>query len=264
MNIALVQNAPRLHAVQENLDTVERMIDGHEADLFVLPELFASGYLFDSREQLAGFAEELGHGLVQDTLQRWAKEHDAAFCAGLVEREGDAIYNSAVVIAPEGRLTHYRKLHLFYNEKKIFDPGNLVPPVTEWRGARLGVMICFDWRFPETARSLAIDGADVILHPSNLVMNLCPAAMVTRAIENGVFIFTANRSGRDELGDTVLQFHCGSQAVDPQGKVLGTIDEDEEGVLVVEIDPTRARNKLATETNDLLADRRTKFYHLGE
>ena len=264
MRIALLQNAPHLHAVQENLDAVEKLLDGHEADLFVLPELFATGYLFEDRQQLAGFAEELGHGLIQDTLQRWAKEYDAAFCAGLVEREGEGIYNSAVVIAPEGRLTHYRKLHLFHNEKEIFDPGNLVPPVVEWRGARLGVMICFDWRFPETARSLAIDGADVILHPSNLVMDLCPAAMITRALENGVFIFTANRAGHDELGETVLQFSCGSQAVDPTGKVLGRIDEDEVGVLVVDIDPARARDKLATETNDLLADRRTEFYHLGD
>ncbi len=262
MNIALVQNAPRLHAVQENLDAVEALLDGHRAELFVLPELFATGYLFRDRQQLAGFAEELDHGPIQDTLRRWAKEHDAAFCAGFVERDGDALYNSAVVVGPEGRIAHYRKLHLFHNEKKIFDAGNLAPPVAPWRNARLGVMICFDWRFPETARSLALDGADVILHPSNLVMDLCPAAMITRALENGVFIFTANRAGCDELDGTTLRFRCGSQAVGPGGKVLGQIQEEEEKVLVVKIDPARARDKHATPANDLLEDRRPQYYHL--
>lgn len=260
MRVGIIQNTPEFGEHQRNLDAVERQMADHEADLWILPELFASGYLFLDREELRTAAEPLGSGLVQDRLLHWARERDAAFCAGWAEIDGDKIYNAASLIAPEGRLAHYRKLHLFHTEKEIFDPGDTTPPVAEWRGVRCGIMVCFDWRFPETARSLALAGADLILHPSNLVLKVCPPAMVTRALENGIFAFTANRGGQDERGGQKLVFHCGSQAVAPDGEVLGGIAAGVEGVLIVEIDATRARDKSVTELNDLMGDRRPEHY----
>ncbi len=260
MRVGILQNSPIFGKRDQNLDAVERQLAQHEADLWVLPELFASGYLFLEREELRDASEALGEGVIQERLARWAKERDAAFCAGFAEDDGDRIFNAASLIGPQGRLAHYRKLHLFHTEKQVFDPGDAAPPVAEWRGARCGIMVCFDWRFPETARSLALEGADLILHPSNLVLRVCPPAMITRALENGIFAFTANRGGMEERGGHRLVFHCGSQAVAPDGEVLGTIEAGGDGVLIVEIDPTVARDKSVTEANDLLGDRRPEHY----
>jgi predicted amidohydrolase len=261
MRVGIIQNTPVFGERDRNLDAVERQLDQHLAELWVLPELFASGYLFLDRGELDAAAEPLGGGPVQDRLRRWAEERDAAFCAGFAERDGEKIYNAASLIGPQGRLAHYRKLHLFNTEKLVFDPGESAPPVAEWRGVQCGIMICFDWRFPETARSLALDGAELILHPSNLVLRVCPPAMITRALENGVFTVTANRGGRDDRGEQSLVFHCGSQVVAPDGEVLGSIEPGGEGVLIVEIDAARARDKAVTALNDLIADRRPEHYH---
>lgn len=263
MRVGIVQSTPQFGEIQRNLDEVEQLIGSHDVDLWVLPELFASGYLFLSREEAEGLSEVLGEGPVSKAMLRWAQAHDAAICAGIAERDQGKLYNSALLVHAGGILASYRKLHLFHGEKDIFDRSNTPPPVVEWRGARLGIMICFDWRFPETARSLAVDGADLILHPSNLVLSLSPPAMVTRAQENAVFIFTANRGGVDDRGSQRLEFLCGSQIVDPKGKVLGNIAAGEKGVLVVEIDPLLARDKSVAERNDLLADRRPEHYHLN-
>ncbi len=262
MRVGIVQSTPEFGEIQRNLDEVEQLMESHEAELWVLPELFASGYLFLNRKEARELAEPLGEGLISKAMLRWARTHDAAICGGIAERDEDKIYNSALLVHPGGTLASYRKLHLFHGEKDVFDLSHTPPPVAQWREAKLGIMICFDWRFPETARSLAIDGADLILHPSNLVLSSSPSAMVTRALENGVFIFTANRGGVDDRGSKRLEFLCGSQAVDPKGEILGKIPPGGKGVLVVDIDPALARDKSVAERNDLLADRRPEHYHL--
>jgi len=121
-------------------------------------------------------------------------------------------------------------------------------------------MICFDWRFPEVARLLALRGAEVIAHPSNLVLPYCQDAMITRSIENRVFTVTANRTGSESVDGTTLRFTGRSQIVSPKGERLAAMDETEEGVRIVTIDPTAARDKRATPRNDLFADRRTDLW----
>ncbi|MFO0767873.1 MAG: nitrilase-related carbon-nitrogen hydrolase [Nitrospiraceae bacterium] len=98
------------------------------------------------------------------------------------------------------RLGCYRKTHLFFEETLFFDPGDSGFQVWDVGGAKVGVMICFDWFYPESARTLALMGADIIAHPSNLVLPHCPDSMVTRCLENRVFSITANRIGRARLG----------------------------------------------------------------
>jgi predicted amidohydrolase len=122
------------------------------------------------------------------------------------------------------------------------------------------MMICFDWFFPEAARSLALLGADVIAHPSNLVLPYCPDAMPTRCLENRLFAITANRVGSESRGKERLTYIGLSEVVDPKGKILyRASDKNEEGH-VVEIDPTLARDKSLNRYNHLLKDRRDRFY----
>jgi predicted amidohydrolase len=229
--VAILQFAPRFGEIEANLDHVESMLAGLSTDIVVLPELFASGTWFENAVQLGALVETTG-----------------------------AIYNSAMLVGPDADLIHYRKLHLFSEEKRWFTPGDRALKVVEFRGARLGLMVCFDWRFPETARSLAFLGADLILHPSNLVLPWCPDAMITRALENNVFIATSNRSGNDHHGDDSLHFIGRSQIVAPDGERLGQLRESGEGILEVEIQPALAREKSVNQYNDLFADLRPEFY----
>ena len=122
-------------------------------------------------------------------------------------------------------------------------------------------MICFDWRFPETARSLALQGAEIIAHPSNLVLPHCPQAMITRCLENRVFAITADRVGDESrVPKEFLQFIGQSQVVDPDGKILVRASETEEEVCIVEIDLEKAREKFLNPKNDIFKDRRPDLY----
>ena len=265
MNVTLLQYDPHYLNVQENLDRVEALLEDIDADLVVLPELFATGYFFKSRDGLEQVVEPVPEGPTTRRLETWARTSGATFVAGLAERAGGRFYNSAVVVAPEGYVGTYRKVHLFYEEKLYFTPGDLGFPVFDVRdraGAayRLGVMICFDWYFPEAARSLALGGADVVAHPSNLVRKDCPRAMPIRALENHVFTATANRIGRESNGEETLTFVGQSLICDPKGEVLAQAGRAETAWVTAAIDPTAARDRQITAHNHLLGDRRPAAY----
>lgn len=265
MRAAYLQFAPAYLDVDANLQAVASQIQSIEADLIVLPELFTSGYFFQSREDLARVAEPIPEGRSTQALRDWAASLDATLVAGLAEREGDRFYNSALVVRPTGTVHTYRKVHLFYEETTLFEPGDRgfrVFEVTTREGQpyRLGVMVCFDWYFPEAARTLALRGADVIAHPSNLVLPHCPDAMPVRARENHVFTITANRHGEEEKEGETLTFIGMSEVCDPSGTILRRAGESTDEVGVVEFDPHEARDRRLNEHNDVLGDRRPETY----
>jgi predicted amidohydrolase len=263
MKVGFVQNNPPFGEVENNLENVVRVLAGKTADLFVLPELFTTGYQFTSRKEALGLAETIPDGRTTQALIALAKQINAVIVAGIAEREGDAVYNSAVMVGPDGFVGSYRKAHLFDTEKDIFLPGNTPFKVFDLGFARVGMMICFDWRFPETARTLALQGAELIAHPANLVLQHCPEAMITRCLENGIFIATADRVGREErIPGHPLKFMGQSQVVDPLGNVLYRASLDLEEVHVVEIDIGLARNKCLNPNNDIFEDRREDLYRL--
>lgn len=260
MRVGFIQNKPAFGSIQKNLDRVEELLDRHSADLFVLPELFATGYQFKDKEESRSFAEQVPGGLTTNALTALAKKTNAFIIAGLAEADENHVYNSAVIIGPNGYIGKYRKLHLFDTEKLCFDSGNLPLQVFDIANAKVGVMICFDWRFPETARTLALLGADLIAHPSNLVLAHCPQAMITRCLENRVFAVTADRVGSEErMG--ALKFIGQSQVVDPDGNILVRASKTEEEVQIVEIDLEKARDKYLTPHNHIFKDRREDLYH---
>ncbi|MEA3408892.1 MAG: nitrilase-related carbon-nitrogen hydrolase [Candidatus Eisenbacteria bacterium] len=262
MRAGVVQFRPEFGNIEGNLKTLLSMIESEEADLFVLPELALSGYIFESREEALSFSQVPG-GEEFEGVARLAGEKGATIVLGFAERAGERLYNSSIMISPDGTTSVYRKVQLFCEEKSIFDPGDRSPAVVDVAGVRLGMMICFDWIFPEIARTLALKGVDILCHSTNLVLPFCQDAMVTRCIENRVFALTSNRVGTENRAGQELTFTGRSQVVTPKGEILTRADVVGEGVFVVDIDPMVARNKAITDVNDVLGDRRPGLYELG-
>jgi predicted amidohydrolase len=166
-----------------------------------------------------------------------------------------------VVVGPSGFIGCYRKTHLFFEETLFFTPGDTGFQVWDIGPAKIGVMICFDWYYPEAARTLALKGAEIICHPSNLVLPDCPDSMPVRCRENRVFAITSNRTGSEARGGKdQLTFIGNSEVVAPRGAILHRAPRDQEELCIVEIDPADARNKALTLYNDLLRDRRESLY----
>jgi predicted amidohydrolase len=241
------------------------------AKLVVLPELVASGYAAD-RERLLDVAEPLD-GPAVAAWTELARRRDGWVAGGLCERDGDSLFNSAVLVGPEGVELHYRKLHLFREEKLAFEPGDLGLPVAELPFGKVGLCICYDLRFVETLRILALEGAEIVCVPTAWIAGfdtekwdsrgLAPQAAnaILQANLNQVFVACASqagpRGGWEMLGSSVL--------IDPRGKVaLGPLPGEEDDLALAEIDLDQVA---AAQTRDELitprADRRTDVYGLA-
>jgi predicted amidohydrolase len=260
MKVGFIQFEPVFGQIDANLATVERLLLNVDAELVVLPELFASGYVFTSREEAGSLAEEIPGGRTVELLGNIARQKNIHIVAGVCEKESNRLFNSAVLISPDGWRGTYRKIHLFNEEKLWFEPGDEGLKVFDIGACRIGIMICFDWFFPEAARILALQGAQIICHSANLVLPFCQAGMVTRCLENQVFAITANRTGREKRGGRDLLFTGKSQITSPQGKILSRAGCATEEVGVVDIDVQTADNKNINSYNHLFADRRVDCY----
>jgi predicted amidohydrolase len=259
--IALVQFKPIRKDVQANITKLRRLLDGITADLIVLPELSNTGYLYETSRDLAVHAEPNdGNGAFLQALIGLAGAVKGMIISGYAEVDDGLLFNSAIAVSSDGVIHNYRKIHLYADEKLLFQPGDHKFTVTNWSGVKVGIMICFDWIFPEAARSLALAGAQIIAHPANLVLPYCQNAMITRSIENKVFTITANRIGNEQIRNTQLTFTGVSQMTTPSGKILYRGPKDKETVHITEIDPQQALNKKISERNDLFSDRRPVFY----
>ena len=256
MEVGFVQFNPVLGDVDGNIQKASHLLSGVDADLIVLPELFNTGYAFRGRDDVERVAEEVPDGETTKALISLSKRKDVCIVAGLAEKDGGKLYNSAIVVDKKF-VGAYRKVHLYATEKKFFARGDefKVFPV---RGIKLGVMICFDWYFPESMRTLALAGAELIAHPANLVMPYCPDAMVTRCLENRVWAVTADRIGREEK----LSFIGRSQVTSPKGEVVYRASADKEEVKVFAIDISLARDKNLNPYNHIFEDRKTSAYKL--
>lgn len=251
MRVGFVQIDSKLFDVEGNIDRVFQLIGKNRMDLLVLPELFNTGYNFRSRREVARVAESVPGGATTHALKDYSKRHGTTIVAGVAERKGQSLYNSAVVVRDGKYLGAYRKIHLFYNEKKFFKPG------AEFKVfGKIGVMVCFDWYYPESARTLMLKGAELIAHPSNLVLPHCPEAMKTRALENMIYAVTADRVGV-ERG---LRYVGQSQIVNPRGRIIYRASQTKEECVVRNIELALAHDKAVTPKNDLLNDRAPRTY----
>jgi len=263
MLVGFIQNNPAFGEVGHNLSKIESLLSKYTADLMVLPELFSTGYHFLNQKEALNFSEPIPEGPTTQSLIRICDKNKTTIIAGIAEQDENRSYNSAVIVGPSGYIGKYRKIHLFGTEKNCFDQGDLPLKVFDIGFARVGIMICFDWRFPETARTLALSQADLIAHPSNLVLPHCPQAIITRCLENRIFIVTANRVGTEErIPNYPLNFIGQSQVVDPDGSIIYRASEKEEEIKIVTIDIKKSRNKSINSSDNLFKDRRPDLYRL--
>jgi 5-aminopentanamidase len=245
MLCGVAQTEPRLGEPARNLEACLSRLEGAAAagcELVVLPECAMSGYMFGSEEEAARFAESIP-GPSVEALERACALLGLHCVAGLLERDGSRLRNSAVLVGTEGLVGRYRKTHLpFLGVDRFVSPGDEPPEVFETPLGRIGIEICYDLRFPELTRTLALRGAEVVVHPTNWPAAVRPLADFltrARAAENRVYLLTANRVGR-EGG---VEFFGKSQVVDPSGTRLVEVGEDREELVVAEIDPAEAREK---------------------
>lgn len=257
LKIAQIQFNPRVGELERNQKRVAELLSQtNDARLVILPELANSGYNFLNRKQAYLLANTVEESKFVDMLVETTRKQNKYIISGFHEREGDELYNTSLFISPKGDINKYRKIHLFMNEKQIFSIGNLGLPVFEFEGYKLGMLICFDYLFPEVWRIMALKGADIIAHPSNLVSYKAFRVVPAQAVINRFFIFTTNRIGTERE----ISFSGRTFAVDPEGGLVAEASVAKEEILFTEIDPLQARNKMLTEKNHVLDDRFPEEY----
>ncbi|MBK6766658.1 MAG: acyltransferase [bacterium] len=262
MILGIVQTHPVFGDITGNQIQIERLMGDRQADLWVMPELALTGYEMRGRKESLELSEELPAGPTTKWLAQLCRDRNCYIVIGLVEREGQKVYNSSVFMGPKGIIGRYRKVHLFDKEVERFDPGDLPFDVFDIGIARVGIMICFDWRFPEVTRTLSLRGAQIVAHPSNLVLPFCQAAMVTRCFENNVFAATANRIGEEDRDGRKVSFTGRSVIMGTQGELLASGAIAATDVMTVEIDPKKADDKTINPYNDTFRTRRVEFYEM--
>jgi predicted amidohydrolase len=244
MRVAVAQIDPKLAEKERNLDACLGRLDEavtQGAELLVLPECAIPGYMFESAEEALPYAEEIP-GPSTEALEEACNRTGAHVVCGLLERDGDRLHNAAVLVGPDGLVGSYRKTHLpFLGVDRFVTPGDDLP-VWDTPLGRIGVEICYDLRFPEVTRTLALHGADIVCHPTNFpVAARVQTELITvaRAAENRIFLLTANRCGQERWAE-----FCGrSQIVDPYGVRLAETGTAGEALLVSDVDIGKARDK---------------------
>lgn len=260
VRLRVVQMEPRFGAPRENLARLEALVG---EGLTVAPECALTGYAFESRQEAWAWAEPVP-GPSTQRLASLCRDRGGWVVAGLLERSGESMFNSAVVVGPGGVEGVYRKVHLpFLGVDRFVESGDLGFPVFELPWGRVGVLICYDLSFPEAARVLKLRGAQVLCVPANWPSEAeiwCRWAPVVRAPENHLFVATANRVGT-ERG---FRFRGESCVVDPDGRVLAAAGAQEE-VLQAEVEPAAADcNRVVYDPGryevDRIAHRRPRHY----
>lgn len=260
---AFVQTRPVFGKNQTNAEEAIKIASKVKSDIYVFPELSTTGYAFTTKEECMSLAETTS-GPSIELFRQFAEKKKCIVVAGFAEREESKIYNSSVIIERGEVLGTYRKMHLFYREKlwferadtgfKIFESPNL--------GCKFGVLICFDWLFPEAWRELTLGGADIVCHPSNLVIpGKAQVGTQIRAFENRIFVITANRVGTERRSPKDNFKYTGrSQIISPLMEKLTFASSTETVAKVAKLDITKSRNKNVTELNNVKSDRRLEFY----
>jgi predicted amidohydrolase len=253
----IVQFKPILGAIDKNTLIVRDLLTKTtDADLVILPELASTGYNFKDRDMAYDLAEIPSESDYIHMLRNIAATNSQFIVSGFNERSGDDLYNSSLLIGPGGIEGTYRKMHLFMNEKNIFKPGEGGLQVYDTGFCRLGMQICFDYLFPEPWGILARKGAEVIVHPSNLLTQNATKVLPGIALMNRIFIITANRTGTE----SGLTFNGSSMVLNPSADVVVKASAEREEILQAEIDPALSGDKMITSMNHVFNDRRPEQY----
>jgi predicted amidohydrolase len=262
LDLAVVQFTPDFGNKSNNIIRIKKIIEDSESDIIVFPELSISGYFFQSKEESLAIAESYEGEVIQN-FQALATKKDSIIVIGFPEAAAGKVYNSAAILFPEKKYsTIYRKTHLFYKERFCFEQGDTGFNVVKYHpwDINIGTMICYDWRFPEASRTLALRGADLIVCPSNLVTDVWHLVMPARTIENKVYLAVANRAGSEERNGELLKFKGLSAIYSYNGSPLAKAGESGDEIIHSEISPAMTRNKSFNDYNNIFSDRRTEYY----
>ncbi len=210
-----------------------------------LQEIFNGPYFCPSQDPKWYEAAEAVPGPSTEVMQAYAKKYQMAIVVPVYERESAGVYyNTAAVIDADGSyLGKYRKTHIPHTsgfwEKYFFKPGNMGYPVFQTRYAKVGVYICYDRHFPEGARALGLNGAEIVFNPSATVAGLSQylwkLEQPAHAVANGYFVAASNRVGT-EAPWNIGKFYGTSYIVDPRGKFLATASEDKDELVTATCD----------------------------
>ena len=267
VKIAAVQMAPKIMANSDNLDKVlllAREAASNNADLIVFPECALTGYVFASREEAIPFMETVP-GPSVDKVTACCEELGVYIIVGLLEIDADNCFNTAVLIGPQGLIGKYRKNHLpFLGVDRFLDHGDKPFQVYKTPIGNIGIHICYDCTFPESARVMTLLGADILVLPTNWPegREKIPKFVInTRAYENRVHFVAVNRVGTERGG----RFIGDSKIVNAVGDTLAQASGDGEEIIYAEVSLEEARQKhiifKAGEFEmDFIQDRRPELY----
>jgi len=270
VTIACIQMEPivaeKAKNVAKSLAMMERAAD-HGARLIVLPELCNTGYVFDTRAEAFEFAEDIPAGPTSTAWSTLAARRGLYIVAGIAERAGPSLFNSSVLLGPDGYIGTFRKVHLWNQENLFFEPGNLGFPVFKTPIGRIATFICYDGWFPESFRLCALQGADIICIPTNWVPipgqatgreAMANVLVMAGAHSNSVFVAAADRVGIERgqpfVGQSLIVSYTG-------WPIAGPASPDREEIVYAEANLADARRKRNwNEYNQVLRDRRTDVY----
>ena len=268
--VAAIQMNPVIGNKQVNMKRSLAAIEeaaAQGAKLIVLPELCNTGYVFESREEAFSLAESILDGACTGAWMDASRRLGIYVAAGITEKDGNDLYNSAVLVGPDGYIGTYRKMHLWGDENLFFDPGNLGMPVYHTPIGRIGILICYDGWFPELYRLAAMQGADIVCNCTNWVpmagqpentMAMANILAMASAHCNSLNVICADRCGVERE----QPFEGQSLIVGPEGWVLaGPASKTEEQILYADINIKKTRESRQFNChNNIIRDRRDDFY----
>lgn len=267
IRVAACQIDPQLGEVDRNLEHIERVVAEAAtsgARLVLLPEAAVTGYVFENLDEALAVAQRAG-AVAEQRLADAAVSNHVALIVGTLEAEAREVFNTALILASDGRRFRYRKMHLpFLGVDRFATPGQDAPEVYDLAGMRVGVLICYDLRFPEAARICALEGADLVALPTNwpVGVEFHPGIFApARAAENHVYLLACDRVG-EERGTT---FIGRSMLLDYNGRERAKASDTDEEILVGEVDfelarQTHQRRIPGEHEWDTINDRRPGLY----
>ena len=270
LKIACCQIAPEVGRKVSNLERTASFIERAArsgAQMIVLPELCSSGYVFESRAEAMALSDAYEDGSTTALWSRLARDLDVHIVGGFAERYGDTLFNSSALIGPDGRMGLFRKVHLWANENLFFAPGDLGFPVFPTRHGTVAMAICYDGWFPETYRSCALQGAELVCVPTNWVPipgqdtnreAMANILTMAAAHSNSIFIAAADRVGTERgqpfIGQSLIASYTG-------WPISGPAPVDQETIVMAEVDLADAkRERRWNDFNQVLRDRRPEMY----
>jgi predicted amidohydrolase len=260
---AAAQTLARLGDFKYNIDVSTQLVEEavrQGAELVVLPECMDTGYLFDSPEHCRALAENVPDGPFVSAMSALARKHGIYIASGITEwdQTRQKIFNSGIMLDRKGQIAiHYHKQFLATHDQNWFAFGERGCPVVDTDLGRIGLLICFDGRIPEIARSISLQGAEIIVDMANFfAMDQADMWGPARSYENGVWLVAATKAGQERS----IYYPGGSMIVDPKGRVVAKMPYDQHGVVVADVFPEMAHDKSIYAANDKFADRRPDTY----